>query len=268
MLNVANCDKQFNKRVQSETIKNLVIIQSDYQFIFVTKEKGESIMAKKKTLLIVPVIFIITIIISMLTPMSALADDSNYECRLTAPSQSIGYYNTQLNVYAQTGTPMPNCVAYAYGRIYEMNGEKPLITHGNAGEWWFINKNHNYYPSGSEPKVGAVACWSNHVAIVEKVNENGSVTLSESHWGGSYFDTVTYYDMSSHYGQSFYGFIYAYNDGITQELRHKLLNAEAKAKVQNIEFSSAAPDASITLSLNKVDAPTNSIYLADMLQAK
>jgi len=60
--------------------------------------------------------------------------------------------------------------------------------------------------------LGAVACWSNHVAIVEKINDDESVTISESHWGGNYFNTKTYYNINSHYGQQFYGYIYAYNN--------------------------------------------------------
>lgn len=173
-------------------------------------------MAKKKTLLIIPIVVIITMIISALTPICVYAGDDNYEPRLTAPSSSIPYYSRELNVYAQTGTPMPNCVAYAYGRVYEMNGEAPLITHGSAGDWYFINKSHGYYEYGSEPKLGAVACWSRHVAVVEKINDNGSITLSESHWGGRYFNTVTYSNMKSHYGQTFYGYIYTYNGGVEE----------------------------------------------------
>lgn len=182
-------------------------------------------MTKKKTLLIVPIIFIISIIITLMTPVCAYADGEGYEPRLTAPNSSIAYYSKELNYYFQTGTGMPNCVAYAFGRIYEMNGERPLLDHGSAGDWWFINKSHGYYDYGSTPKLGAVACWSRHVAIVEKINKDGSVTLSESHWGGTYFDTVTYKNLSSHYGQAFYGYIYTYNNGLSKSLEKKLLNA-------------------------------------------
>lgn len=182
-------------------------------------------MTKKKTLLIIPFVIIMTVIISLATPVLVYANDNGYEPRLNAPSSSSPYYSRQLNRYFQVGSGMPNCVAYAYGRIYEMNGEKPLITHGSAGDWYFINKANVYYDYGSEPKLGAVACWSRHVAVVEKINENGSVTLSESHWGGRYFDTVTYSNMYSHYGQTFYGYIYTYNGGVTRALEKKLLNA-------------------------------------------
>ena len=111
-------------------------------------------MAKKKTLLIIPIVMIMTILISALTPICAYADNDSYEPRLTAPSSSSPYYSRKLNVYFQTGTPMPNCVAYAYGRIYELNGEAPKITHGSAGDWYGMNKRAGYYDYGSEPEVG------------------------------------------------------------------------------------------------------------------
>ena len=186
-------------------------------------------MTKKKTLLIIPIVVIMTILFSALTPLAAYAEGENYEPRLTAPNSSISYYSSKLNRYFQTGTPMPNCVAYAYGRVYEMNGEAPLINHGSAGDWYFINKRNGYYSYGQEPKVGAVACWSRHVAVVEKVNSDGSVTVSESHWGGTYFDVKTFSNMHSHYGQTFYGYIYTYNNGVSKALARKLVNAKKEA---------------------------------------
>lgn len=182
-------------------------------------------MTKTKKLLFLPLVALFTVLVSLLTPLTANAEGELYEPRLTAPDSSIPYYSSKLNVYFQTGTPMPNCVAYAYGRIYEMNGEAPLLTHGSAGDWYGMNKRNGYYDYGSEPKLGAVACWSRHVAIVEAINDDGSVTISESHWGGTYFDIRTYQNMSSHYGQTFYGYIYAYNDGVSKELEKKLLSA-------------------------------------------
>ena len=98
--------------------------------------------------------------------VSAESARSHYNPRLTAPTSDNAYYNSKLNRYSQTGYGMPNCVAYAYGRVYEMNGKAPKITHGNAGEWWSINKQGGYYKYGSKPKVGAVVVWSNHVAVV------------------------------------------------------------------------------------------------------
>lgn len=217
--------------------------------------KEDMIMTKKKTLILIPIVLMLTIMASALAPMTAAAyeGDEDYTPRLTAPDSSIPYYSSQLNWYHQTGTPMPNCVAYAYGRIYEMNGEKPLIPGGNAGEWYGMNKAAGYYPYGQEPKVGAVACWSRHVAIVEKVNADGSVTISESHWGGTYFDVRTYEDMTSHYGQAFYGYIYAYNGGMTTELRNKLINAKQETNTQYQQDTNVAPEEVCEFSITNLD---------------
>ncbi|MBQ7203881.1 MAG: CHAP domain-containing protein [Eubacterium sp.] len=210
-------------------------------------------MQKKKPLLIIPIVIVLTIIFSILTPLAVYAADDGYTPRLTAPNSSIPYYSTKLNRYHQTGTPMPNCVAYAYGRIYEMNGEAPLLTHGSAGDWYGMNKRGGYYPYGQEPKVGAVACWSGHVAIVEKVHKDGSITISESHWGGTYFDVKTYSTPHSHYGQTFQGYIYAYNNGITKALRHKLLNAKKEKNTQYKQEVNTASDAVDEFSIVNID---------------
>lgn len=211
-------------------------------------------MNKKKTLLIIPIVLVLTIIMSLIVPFTAAAqDDDGYTPRLTAPNASIPYYSTKLNVYHQTGTPMPNCVAYAYGRIYEMNGEAPLLTHGSAGDWYGMNQRAGYYPYGQEPKVGAVACWSGHVAIVEKINKDGSVTVSESHWGGTYFDVKTFSDMHSHYGQRFQGYIYTYNNGMTKALRKKLLNAKRKTHTQYKQAVASSPEEVGEFSITNLD---------------
>ena len=216
-------------------------------------------MNKKKTLLIIPIVLVLTIIITAFTSLTAYAadtSDDDYTPRLTAPDSSIPYYSTALNVYHQTGTPMPNCVAYAYGRIYEMNGEAPLLTHGSAGDWYGMNKRAGYYPYGQEPQVGAVACWSGHVAIVEKVNSDGSVTVSESHWGGTYFDVKTFDNMHSHYGQSFYGYIYTYNHGISKALKSRLLNAKKETNTQYKQETKLAPGEVGEFAITNLDRET------------
>ena len=109
--------------------------------------------------------------------------------RLTAPSTSSRYYySTDNPFYPAYG--MPNCTAYAFGRIYELNGSRPNLCTGNAEMWYDYNKSHNYYPYGSTPKLGAVAVWvhpgGGHVAVVEKI-ENNTVTYSNSAYNGTNF---------------------------------------------------------------------------------
>lgn len=186
-------------------------------------------------------IIAVAFIIIAVTAFPATVFANNYEPRLTAPDGEP-YYTRELNVYSQTGYGMPNCVAYAYGRVYEITGEAPKISRGNAGEWWFINKRNNYYEYGSEPKLGAVACWSNHVAVVEAIDDDGAITVSESHWGGSYFNTKVFYNMYSHYGQAFYGYIYTYtepeeNDTLLYKMEESYFEPQEKTCFTALEFA-------------------------------
>ena len=129
--------------------------------------------------------------------------------------------------------PLPNCTTYAYGRVmeqYKMNGYDLDVrtesynpywwnrtgTHfGNANTWY--NSRDNIWEKGSVAKLGAIACWNHnqggHVAIVEVVHPDGSVDLSESHYGGAMFNyapnqrlVVGQYD--SRIQGTFQGYIY------------------------------------------------------------
>ena len=84
--------------------------------------KGGVILIKilKKGILAV----VMTALILTLSPLTAFSQE--YKPRLTSPNGEP-YYTSKLNVYSQTGYGMPNCVAYAYGRLYELNGEAPKL---------------------------------------------------------------------------------------------------------------------------------------------
>ena len=87
-----------------------------------------------------------------------------------------------------------NCTWYAFGRAYEILGTKPDLGRGDAGQWWGFNKQkydsgRGGYSYGWTPKLGAIACWSapgnyGHVAIVENIDSNGVISLSESNIPG------------------------------------------------------------------------------------
>ena len=139
---------------------------------------------------------------------------ASFEPRYDAPNSSNSYYYSS-NTFYINGYGMPNCTCYAYGRAYELLGTEPSLSHGNAGPWYWYNKSRSIYPYGSTPKLGAIACWDKydqdkgHVAIVEAINGN-TVTISESHYSGTYFDTRTINSNSSNYLTSmrFLGYIY------------------------------------------------------------
>lgn len=48
--------------------------------------------------------------------------------------------------------------------------------------------------TGTEPKLGAVLVWEKHVCIVEEIHADGSITTSESGYGGAPVDAVPVVD--------------------------------------------------------------------------
>ena len=141
---------------------------------------------------------------------------TTYTPRLNAPeSNNVYYYNSNYNVFQKYGYGLPNCTAYAYGRAYEILKSTPKLSWKGAGQWYDYNKSGGYYSYGSTPKLGAIACWcyngGGHVAVVEKI-ENGTITLSNSEWGGRTFYLTTCSTSDKNYGGNswwtFQGFIY------------------------------------------------------------
>ncbi len=149
---------------------------------------------------------------------------SVYAPRLTAPSTTdknwLHYTKGGYNycILISGSSCLPNCVGYAWGRWREILGTYHKLSRANAENWW--GNTGDGYQRGQTPKVGAVICWrkgqagnaadgAGHVAIVEKVNSDGSITTSNSGYGGSRFWTATYkypYNVGNNY--YFQGFIY------------------------------------------------------------
>lgn len=149
---------------------------------------------------------------------------AEYKPRLSAPSAtnknylhySKGGYNYCIHI--KNGSCLPNCVGYAWGRWREILGKKHNLSTANAENWW--GHTSDGYKRGQTPKLGAVMCWrkgkagnsadgAGHVAVVEKINADGSVTYSNSNYSGTRFYTNTLkppYKLGSAY--TFQGFIY------------------------------------------------------------
>lgn len=149
---------------------------------------------------------------------------ATYKPRLGAPNEkdknwihyTKGGYNYCIEI--KKGSCLPNCVGYAWGRWRELLGKKHNLSTRNAENWW--GNTADGYKRGQTPKVGAVMCWrkgkagvgsdgAGHVAVVEKINDDGSVTYSNSNYSGTRFYTKTLkspYKLGSAY--TFQGFIY------------------------------------------------------------
>ena len=137
------------------------------------------------------------------------------------------WYDNSYNAGSNGDAALPNCVTYCSGRLSEANGEnlRNIMSgrtgFGNAKEWY----NSTTLEKGSTPKVGAVACFTGtlgHVAFVEKVNDDGTVTVSQSNYQSSkdynssnYFQVKTYKlevgKVASGVGLTFQGYIYSPN---------------------------------------------------------
>ena len=138
-----------------------------------------------------------------------------YVPRTTNPGTGGRFYGYD-NPFPEPGW---NCTWYAFGRAYEILGYKPNF-YGNARDWWGNNQRTKTFPTGSEPRPGAIACWwgnsayiYGHVAVVEKV-ENGVVYTSSSSYGtagkGSRWSYSFRYDRMENV-PGFQGYIYLYN---------------------------------------------------------
>ncbi|MBQ5381039.1 MAG: CHAP domain-containing protein, partial [Ruminococcus sp.] len=151
--------------------------------------------------------------LSIVTKVSA----ATFTPRLTAPSyDNKYYYNGNYNIFYSAGYGMPNCTCYAYGRAYEILGYEPDLSWGSAYMWYDYNRTYGYYDYGQTPRVGAICCWSygsgGHVAVVEKIDSDGLMTISNSAYGSTNFYLTYAYTWDSNPGGNSYwnfqGYIY------------------------------------------------------------
>lgn len=124
------------------------------------------------------------------------ADSTGFRQRISQPTRTgVGkeFYFTDLNKSYKYGY-LGQCTWYAYGRANEiLSNAGSSLKWGiasNAGTWYQenLNRGTNGFASSADytkPKVGAIVVWRNpgkagHVGIVEAVNSDGTVTISEA----------------------------------------------------------------------------------------
>ena len=150
------------------------------------------------------------------------AEISTFKPRKVRPVLNVDeYYFTNKNIYYQsymgpnitlwpTNYNEGNCTWYAFGRASEISGHKiTYIGSWDAGSWW--TKCNEESRKGNIPKVGAIICWSHHVAIVEELYSDGTMLISESSAGtpNIYFQTRRVSQNKPGNGSdTFQGFIY------------------------------------------------------------
>ena len=142
--------------------------------------------------------------------------------RLTKPEQGNPFYNRPRAGYAIgiiPGSPedpgcdvLANCVGYAAGRFNEIIGQNCFVHFRYAPDpdQWIVLAQAEGLRTGSEPQLGAVAVWRHHVAIVEEIHADGSITTSESGYGcaSPFWISKRSRSGGSWGGEGFLGFIY------------------------------------------------------------
>ena len=174
-------------------------------------------------------------------------DGLAFEARIKAPKVATGnidmnpYWLSEehggLNPFYGLGQPnlkcvgdtLPNSTSYAWGRFYEILGDTPTLSTGKLETWY--TDTADGYQRGQEPKLGAIMCWKGttsantdgkdgrgHLAIVEKINADGSIKTSESAFGDQryWWTTTRLKGIDGNWGQdssvyTFQGFIYCPN---------------------------------------------------------
>lgn len=107
------------------------------------------------------------------TVLGAGAWDFNETLRSYLPHVGSLYSNTSGN-RMYTG----QCTWWAWERRYAMGKPIPAGFLGNGGEWGYRMQNMGGVVN-NQPAIGAVAESAGHVAIVEAINDDGSIVISE-----------------------------------------------------------------------------------------
>lgn len=157
---------------------------------------------------------------------------SDFVARLSRPEAGNKYYIRACSggySKAIKGKPtdrdcdvLHNCVGYAVGRFHEIANRPQfdLIDCVNA-ENIFSNAEMHGLKTGDTPKLGALIVWrkgntlsgsdgAGHVAVVEKINPDGSIITSESGYNcnNAFWTTKRYKPYSNGSGYSLLGFVY------------------------------------------------------------
>lgn len=116
------------------------------------------------------------------------------------------WYTTTNPFYPLYG--LPNCTAYAWGRVAEYMDQAVTLPLNSAEGWFNAAQNMDYNTTTSTLalKPGMILCWYDstgapgHVAIVEKIDNNYNIYCSESRYSRiSGYSPVEYYNLDPKY---------------------------------------------------------------------
>lgn len=100
---------------------------------------------------------------------------------------------------------LPNCIGYVIARVIELTGQQYGLVGVNGTD--FYDYNRNKLESGVKPRLGAIACWKGHEAIVEDYSDK-IIEISQSHYNGVRWDSESIGIGQPYHGMEFQGFLY------------------------------------------------------------
>ena len=121
----------------------------------------------------------------------AITNDSEIHKWYSGHNGGVSPFMGDIGLDKNNGDRGGNCVAYAWSRRAEMEGGTELGTNGDAFRWYDREVNAGIYRCSNTdpPQPGAVVVWdygtgaNGHVAVVEQVNDDGSIVISDSKYG-------------------------------------------------------------------------------------
>lgn len=136
-----------------------------------------------------------------------------------------GTNNIYIDIYAKTyldhakqttvGYQRSGCTWFAAARATELTGRNIPIYSGV--NWWNRGAKEQGFKTGQVAKAKALACFSNHVSVIERVDgkvltvsEGSNASASDAAHGYCVVreTTVDLFEISNYKGQEFYGYVY------------------------------------------------------------
>lgn len=112
------------------------------------------------------------------------------------------------NAYDKTG-----CAWFASARVKQLTGKCDTYWSGTS---WYNSQYATYgFSRGQSPQAGSLICWSNHVAVLEKIEGNtayisqgGDTYRSSAEYGYCAIDTYSLSSIKSISSSTFLGYVY------------------------------------------------------------
>ena len=194
---------------------------------------------------------VLMVSVCILCGSDANAHSLSFPIRTAAPDRNTVEYgsgNPYSSVYA-SANHKGNCTWYAFGRAWEVLGERPgLPTNLNAGNWYsYAARSDTPYTVGSSPRAGSIACYASsggddtgHVIFVEEVLSDGRIRFTESNYNINH--AVWGWDVcrAQSYRSGFQGFIYL--DGNIFAAQDGIIRTENTVRIYGWAYDDDTPD--------------------------